>query len=338
MSKLRPNEGRYSKVTRRIWNSADFRALSAPKPNAQSLFFRLLTGPEIGIIPGLYEFRVAGTAEAINWTPGSLRKCLKEITNRGMAFHDASAGLMWVPKAIVHNPPDNPNVIVGWSAAWKELPACETKERARESLREYCESRGAEWAKAFDKATGNVSQRVSHNPSANTSGNPSRKGSPQPPPQVPGNQEQEHEHEQEQEQGREGYPPQPSTASAAAGGSDPDHVSDHLADQAGELNATGDPLLVLHRLAEPFGWMSSLRASDRLSRPAMVVVELAKVAGAKRGVSWEYALELVVKRWFTDDPDRINLRFWPRHLAEDWQATAALVDAEDQTPAPEAHP
>lgn len=70
---------RYSKVYRRIWNDARFRALSAPPPNGQTLFLRLLTGPELGTIPGLFSIGEAALAEALGWPLEGFRKAFAEL-------------------------------------------------------------------------------------------------------------------------------------------------------------------------------------------------------------------------------------------------------------------
>lgn len=191
MSKRKPDEGRYSKVSRRVWGSEDFRALSAARPNAQTLWLRLLTGPELGVIPGLFEIRESGLAEALGWPLPAFRRCFAEISDRRMAAHDKKSGLMWVPRAVHHNPPENPNVILGWKIAWKELPDAPLKERAKLHLRDWCESIGQAWTNAFDIAT------------AKDGGNPFRN------PLGAGSGKQEQKQKQEQEQEQKQDPPNP---------------------------------------------------------------------------------------------------------------------------------
>ncbi len=158
--KKSPEEGLYSRVTRRMWLSRDFLALSAPKPNARTLWLRLLTGPELGQIPGLFRVTRAGLAEALDWPVPAFERCLKEITDKGMATHDRASGLMWVPRAIHHNAPDNHNVVIGWRQAWKELPDCELRDTASTYLHEWCNVRGDVWARAWVNVTGYVSPNV----------------------------------------------------------------------------------------------------------------------------------------------------------------------------------
>jgi len=152
-----PDEGRYSKVTRRMWNDSKFRELSAPKPNAQSLWFRLLTGPELGIIPGLFAAREAGLADALDWPLPAFRKCWKEIESRGMASADWKAGVVWVPNSIRHNEPTSPNSVASWRRAANELPECPLRTQAFESLAAYLESMGALWIGAWQLALGSAS-------------------------------------------------------------------------------------------------------------------------------------------------------------------------------------
>lgn len=234
MKRPKPPEGRYSKVTRRIWGSPDFRALSGPsKPNAQHMFFRFLSGPELGVVPGLFVLRLGGLADEFNWPLAGTRKCLQEIIARGMANYDANFGLVWVPKAINHNAPDNPNVVLGWRAAWKELPECPLKEVARAELLEWfvdksAVTKNADWLKAFAKASDTDLPTDAHDPVPNVeewvggrvTPNPSQGVTPNhdvdPPPNPFSNPLGNQEQEQDQEQDQDPKPPPNSNAAAYA--------------------------------------------------------------------------------------------------------------------------
>ena len=187
------DEGRYSKVSRRIWNDEKFRRLSAPKPNGQALFLRLLTGPELGCIPGLFQAWDAGLAQALDWPVRGFSRALNEILREGLARRDASTGLIFLPNAVNHNEPASPNVIKSWTIAWRELPECELKTEARKHFDEVFAAKGPAWAKAFLEATGRDEPKSSGKPS----GNELAKASGKPCP----NQEQEQEQEQENEKG-----------------------------------------------------------------------------------------------------------------------------------------
>lgn len=177
MSTRTPDEGRYSKITRRMWNDEKFLELSAAKPNAQTLWMRLLSGPELGIVPGLFAVREGGLADALGWPVAAFRKCWKEIADQEMAEADWRAGLVFVPNGIVHNEPNSTNAILGWRLALKELPECSLKRRGLAALREYCGAKGEAWLKAFDAAS---ADNVSAKPKATPSDTP--KPTPLPDP------------------------------------------------------------------------------------------------------------------------------------------------------------
>ena len=154
MSGRTPDEGRYSKVSRRMWDDEGFCELSAAPPNAQTLWQRLLTGPELGCIPGLYTARLGGLADALNWTKEEVYEKWLEIEQQEMAVADWRAGLVWVPNSIVHNAPNSPNTILGWRLALRELPECNLKRMAIKELRARCAELGEAWSAAFELAIG----------------------------------------------------------------------------------------------------------------------------------------------------------------------------------------
>jgi hypothetical protein len=175
--------GWYSIVERRMHGDAKFRALSAPQPNGQSLWQYLLTGPHCTIVPGLFALGEATLAERLGWPLEDTRRCLAEILEAGMARIDRRAGLIWLPNALKHNQPKNPNVVVGWRDTWALLPECPLLEEARESLRAQLADRDAERAKAdtppaqsfveaFDISLGRLPPKASTNPSGKAKGKP----------------------------------------------------------------------------------------------------------------------------------------------------------------------
>ena len=140
---------RYRRISLRMNGDAKFRSLSDPQPCGKSLWFHLLTGPHTGIIPGLSSAGEAQLAETLGWSLESFRSSFQEVTSQGMAEADWGARLLWLPKAIAHNKPQNPNVVRNWSEAWEELPECDLKVKAYQALRAFMESLGEGYAKAF---------------------------------------------------------------------------------------------------------------------------------------------------------------------------------------------
>ncbi|MCU0687204.1 MAG: hypothetical protein MUF34_34000 [Polyangiaceae bacterium] len=146
------SKDRFSRVKRRLWNDRDFRQLSAPAPNAQTLWLRLLTGPELSVIPGLIPAWEAGLAQSLRWPLEGFREAFGELFAKGWAKADWEAGLVWLPKAPAHNPPESPNVVKAWAKAWAELPECDLKNQALLGLKEASEGFPKAFRKAFEEA------------------------------------------------------------------------------------------------------------------------------------------------------------------------------------------
>lgn len=176
---------RYSKVSRRVWNDARFRSLSAPPPNGQTLWLRLLTGPELTVIPGVIPAGEAGLAEAIGWDLEGFREAFREVFREGLAEADWKARLIWVPKAIEHNDPESPNVVKSWAIAWDEVPECDLKIVIWQALHDHMQTKGGSWFTAFNEACPKPFGKASRKPLA----------------KAWANQEQEQEQEQEEEGG-----------------------------------------------------------------------------------------------------------------------------------------
>ena len=148
---------RFSTVSRRIWGDAKFQALSAPPPNGQTLWFRLLTGPELTVIPGLFSVGEAALAEALGWDLKGFREAFREVSEQGLAKADWRARIVWVPNAIKHNAPQSPNVVKGWRSGFDELPDSPLKTEALQALKAYVDTMGEGFRKAFREAFGQVS-------------------------------------------------------------------------------------------------------------------------------------------------------------------------------------
>lgn len=167
---------KYRKVYIRIWGDHKFCHLSSPQPNAQTLWFFLLTGPQTTRMPGLISTGEAGMAEMLRWPLDGFRKAFDEILDKGLVKVDWQSRLVWIPNAIKYNRPENPNVVKGWQDTWEELPECPLKLEVYEHLKRSVEPLGEGFAKAFQQAC------------------PQPKLNPLP------NQEQEQEQEPEQKQ------------------------------------------------------------------------------------------------------------------------------------------
>lgn len=150
---------RYSKVSRRMWNDLTFRSLSAPPPNAQSLWVRLLTGPELTNIPGVIMAWEAGLAQALKWPLEAFREAFREVEAAGLVRADWSVGLVWVRKAFDHNKPESPNVVRSWSATWDIVPECDLKNEIHQSLASSTEGLSKAYGQAFRESCPKASSK-----------------------------------------------------------------------------------------------------------------------------------------------------------------------------------
>jgi hypothetical protein len=143
---------RYRRVSSRVWNDEKFDELSKAKPNAQTLWFWLLTGPLTTAIPGLIPAGVATMAERLNWPLAATRQAWGEIAARGMAVADFKAPLIWLPKAVRHNPPESPNVVRSWRRVLAtDIPPSPVARQAEAYIAAFLERMGPAFAEAFAK-------------------------------------------------------------------------------------------------------------------------------------------------------------------------------------------
>jgi len=189
---------RYRKVSTRIWADDRFLRLSKSQPSAQTLFLYLITGPHSTSLPGLFVAGEAMLAEALGWDLKGFREAFAELSRVGsgdgheypLAVADWTTRLVFLPRAIRHNPPENPNIVKGWKATWAELPECDLKAFAHSVFEAEISMIGDGHAKAFASSI--------ERPKGSGKGfvNGSTKGSVKPLPNGMPNQEQEQEQEQ----------------------------------------------------------------------------------------------------------------------------------------------
>lgn len=151
MTPVRKEKRRYRKVLCRMYGDEKFLALTRPQPNGQSLWTYLITGPHTTSVPGLFQAGEAQIAEALGWPLRGFRKAWAEIEHQHMGRADWKARVVWLPNAIRHNTPENPNVVKGWRHALDEVPACPMKSEAQLFLRGFLKGLGPTFVEAFDE-------------------------------------------------------------------------------------------------------------------------------------------------------------------------------------------
>lgn len=137
-----------------MWGDSKFTALSKPQPNGQTLWVYLLTGPHTTALPGAFVAGEAHLAEALNWPLSPFRKVFTEVLAKGLVLADPKTRLIFIPKAVIHNTPESPNVVKAWRSAFDELPDCQLKVEIYVSIKGSIGALGLSeaYAKAFGEA------------------------------------------------------------------------------------------------------------------------------------------------------------------------------------------
>jgi hypothetical protein len=168
---------RYSKIGVQIWGDSKFCTLSRANPNAQTLWFYLLTNPGRTALPGVFIAGETTLAEGLAWPLAAFRRCWREIEAQNMAEADWRARLVWIRKQSVWDPPTSPNAAKGWGRVLVQMPECELRDRIEAFLYAFTEGLGEPFAKAFAEGVGKPSRTP---PSA--SGTAFRSPLPRPSP------------------------------------------------------------------------------------------------------------------------------------------------------------
>jgi len=300
---------RFRKVDPRLWGDSKFLALT---DDARMAWIYLLTTPSHTAIPGVIVGGAASHAEILRWSPERFREGFAELSARGLANHDLIARVIWLPKAIKYNEPENPNVVIGWSKAWPEVPECPLKHEVWLALRRYLEG----------------SPKLSPERFPELFPEPFGHGSP--------NQEQEQKHEQKHEHEKEGEhegsspaarpPPAPPDGSLFGepvvevpkrrGPSDEAYaLADHLRELLVRQKASAG--LSPHELADARSW-SAKRASW-----AREVEKLLRTRDAVRARA--------LLAWVFDGQDDVAAKFRirvdsPQALREKWDRAEAGIE------------
>jgi len=128
----------WRRVDSRVWEADEkFRLLSAPPPNAQTLFLYFLTGPVTKPLPGLFVAGVGQLAESFGWPIGATDAALGELINSGMVRFDRANRVVYLPNSLKYNQPDNPNILVGWARYFSMIPPSPLKLEFWERLKQY---------------------------------------------------------------------------------------------------------------------------------------------------------------------------------------------------------
>lgn len=193
----------YRKVSVSTWADEKVRKLTAIQPSGQALFLMLLVGPQTTSMPGVQPVGRMALAEMLNWELEDFDKAYGEVFEEGLAIADWKARFLFVPKAIIHNPPQSPNVVKSWASTWARVPECSLKNRAWQVIHDALAAMGKSYVEAFKASCPQGCSDADEKPSAKTKVKPfakaSGKASDKAMEKTIGNQEQEQEQEQDKE-------------------------------------------------------------------------------------------------------------------------------------------
>lgn len=170
----------FQRVSTAMWRDSGFLRLP---DDTKLLWCRLLTGPERTSLPGLIVTGRAALAEAMGWEVDRFRiafdplTALKPWSGRPMARADWSACVVWMPRAVYHCTPANPNIVLGWQGPWNLVPECDLKEEARSVLSVRISELGTDFVRALRRVLGNGFGNRLANGSVNGLGNRSSRAS-----------------------------------------------------------------------------------------------------------------------------------------------------------------
>lgn len=139
----------YRKVSTCTWADKKVRALSSLLPSGQALFIMLMIGPQTTNIPGVQPVGRLAFAEMLDWEQEAFDKAFAEVYREGLAKADWKARFVFVPKAILHNLPQSPNVVKSWALTWERIPDCDLKREAWETIYAAMLELGDSFANAF---------------------------------------------------------------------------------------------------------------------------------------------------------------------------------------------
>jgi len=143
--------GIYRKIEISMWGDERFRSLTPIHPSGQALWIYLLTGPHSTTIPGLFKAGRASMAEDLGWDVKGFDEAFEEVFREGLAKADMKARLIWLPKALKHNQPANPNVVKSWVKQIQLLPQCDLLKEALLSMHNEIKGFGKGFHEGFGK-------------------------------------------------------------------------------------------------------------------------------------------------------------------------------------------
>ena len=132
---------RYNEVQQTIWHSRDFKSLSKPQPNAQTLWLWLLTHRATPL-PGIYNAGIGYVQDWLGWSREEIKESFDELVDKGMCLVDWDFNVIYLPNWKKFHKPHNVNAFKSWVKILDTIPNCEVKQLFINDLHEKAEDLG----------------------------------------------------------------------------------------------------------------------------------------------------------------------------------------------------
>jgi len=127
----------FAAVCPEVWRDKEYRKQLTLEQ--RHIWLHLLTSPTRTHFPGLLRTTIKEIAALVDLSPRKVAAAIEEFKKLGWAEYDAEEELLYLPKALKYNPPDNEKQLIHWVRVWSSFPECSLTKLALDALRYACE-------------------------------------------------------------------------------------------------------------------------------------------------------------------------------------------------------
>jgi hypothetical protein len=139
-----------------IWNDDKFPFAS---DDCQLVFFHILTTP-FSTPFGCYKCSIEALSAEKRWPLEKYKKAFQEGLREGFFRYDPKHHIIYIPRFLKYNPPNNPNVLKSWAKIFLELPQCDLKKECLQNLKDLVEGFNKGFQEAFNEFFGKAFGKV----------------------------------------------------------------------------------------------------------------------------------------------------------------------------------
>ena len=151
----------YCRASPLVWDDEVFVDLS---DLGRTIWFALLLGPQVTVLPGLQRGSVATIADTLRRPTDAVAAELALLDELGRVHLVDSKRVIWLPRGPKHHPAESPNHIKAWWRRWNEIPDCGPKWAHVARLKEHAglanEKHANAWACTFENVEGEAADRA----------------------------------------------------------------------------------------------------------------------------------------------------------------------------------